>query len=77
MLNKDWGRTSASYGYYNPINYKGDGRFQFLHDARLQHASPTTIITTPLERTDRGKAEIFNVGTKGRFFPCTFFVINK
>ncbi|KAB5328386.1 cell envelope biogenesis protein OmpA, partial [Bacteroides stercoris] len=33
MLNKDWGRTSASYGYYNPINYKGDGSFQFLHDA--------------------------------------------
>lgn len=33
MLNKDWGHTSASYGYYAPVNYKGDGNFQFLHDA--------------------------------------------
>ena len=33
MLNKDWGYTSASYGYYAPVNYKGDGNFQFLHDA--------------------------------------------
>lgn len=33
MLNKDWGHTSASYGYYVPVNYKGDGNFQFLHDA--------------------------------------------
>lgn len=33
MLNKAWGHTSASYGYYNPINYKGDGNFQFLHNA--------------------------------------------
>ncbi len=33
MLNREWGRTSASYGYYNPINYKGEGHFQFLHHA--------------------------------------------
>lgn len=33
MLNKRWGHTSASNGYYNPITYKGGGNFQFLHDA--------------------------------------------
>lgn len=33
MFNKDWGLTSASNGYYNPITYKGNGYFQFLHDA--------------------------------------------
>ncbi len=33
MLNKRWGRTSASNGYYNPVTYNGNGYFQFLHDA--------------------------------------------
>lgn len=33
LLNKEWGRTSASYGYYKPVTYKGNGTFQFLHDA--------------------------------------------
>lgn len=33
MLNKDWGRTSASSGYYSPVNYKGNGNFQFLQKA--------------------------------------------
>ena len=23
MLNKSWGRTSASNGYYNPVTYNG------------------------------------------------------
>lgn len=33
MLNKEWGRTSASSGYYSPVNYKGNGNFQFLQKA--------------------------------------------
>lgn len=32
MLNRKWGRTSASNGYYKPITYKGEGKFQFLHE---------------------------------------------
>lgn len=75
MLNKDWGRTSASYGYYNPINYKGDGSFQFLHDADYNMRSYNDYYSR--WRGQTGVRLIFNVGTKGRFFPCTFFVINK
>lgn len=33
MLNKEWGHTYVSNGYYNLINYVGNGHFQFLHDA--------------------------------------------
>ena len=33
LFNSRWGRTSASNGYYNPVTYKGDGSFQFLHEA--------------------------------------------
>lgn len=33
LLNKNWGRASASNGYYNPVTYNGNGYFQFLHDA--------------------------------------------
>lgn len=33
LFNKDWGYTSVSNIYYNPITYKGNGNFQFLHDA--------------------------------------------
>ena len=33
MLNEKWGRSSASNGYYTPVTYKGNGNFQFLHDA--------------------------------------------
>lgn len=33
LFNKDWGFTSVSNSYYNPVTYKGDGNFQFLHDA--------------------------------------------
>ncbi len=33
LFSKDWGRTSVSTVYYNPVIYKGDGEFQFLHDA--------------------------------------------
>lgn len=32
MLNKEWGRSYASV-YYSPIDYKGNGNFQFQHDA--------------------------------------------
>lgn len=33
LLNEDWGHTSASSGYYSPVTYRGNGNFQFLHDA--------------------------------------------
>ena len=33
MLNKKWGRTYESGGTYTPVTYKGEGNFQFLHDA--------------------------------------------
>lgn len=32
LLNKEWGRTAAASSY-TPINYRGNGSFQFLHDA--------------------------------------------
>ncbi len=32
LLNKDWGHSSASIGYYSPVNVR-NGAFQFLHDA--------------------------------------------
>lgn len=33
MFNKRWGRSFTSNGNYTPITYKGDGNFQFLHEA--------------------------------------------
>ena len=35
MFNKEWGRYSSAAGsasYYSPVTYKGNGKFQFLHD---------------------------------------------
>ena len=69
------GEVLDSYGYYNPINYKGDGSFQFLHDADYNMRSYNDYYSR--WRGQTGVRLIFNVGTKGRFFPCTFFVINK
>jgi hypothetical protein len=39
LFNKEWGRTSASSGYYSPVTYKSNGQFQFLHDADYQMRS--------------------------------------
>ena len=33
MFNSKWGRYSGTKGYYSPITYSGDGKYQFLHDA--------------------------------------------
>lgn len=40
LLNRNWGHASVPSAYYNPITYKEDGSFQFLHDADFNmHAS--------------------------------------
>ena len=33
LFSKEWGRTSVSTVYHNPVTYKGNGNFQFLHEA--------------------------------------------
>lgn len=33
LLNSRWGRTYESNGNYTPVTYKGNGNFQFLHEA--------------------------------------------
>lgn len=32
LLNKEWGRSYSSSGYYSPVTYDKSGAFQFLHD---------------------------------------------